>query len=132
MDLQSAFGTANEMIKNAFKGITNETQMCIQDCTLCHQICTQTWNYCLTKGGEHLEPRHLKTLIDCAQICTVSADFMSRNSNLHTVVCNACAEACAACAMSCEKFREDEAMQLCAEVCRRCEASCQEMAKMTH
>lgn len=132
MDLQSALGTTNQIIKNAFKGITDEMQMCIQNCALCHQVCEQTLSYCLTRGGRHLEARHLKALIDCAQICTTSAGFMARDSNLYLVMCNGCAEACNLCATSCDQFGDDETMKLCADVCRRCEESCREMAKMPH
>lgn len=132
MDLQSAFGTANQVLKNAFKGISDEMQMCIQNCTLCHQVCEQTLSYCLTKGGAHVESVHLKELIDCSQICTVSADFMSRGSRIHPSVCSACADACMACALSCETFGNDETMKLCADVCRRCAESCQKMAGQRH
>ncbi len=132
MDLQAAFGTTNQIIKNAFKGITDEMQMCIQNCTLCHQVCEQTLSHCLTKGGRHLEPSHLKALIDCAQICTVSADFMSRDSSIHSSVCGACADACLACAKSCDQLADDETMKLCADVCRRCEESCRKMAGQHH
>ena len=131
MDSQATFAT-DQNIKNAFKGYTQEMQMCIQNCTLAHQICEQTLSYCLTKDGMHFEPQHLKALIDCAQICTVSADFMSRDSKIHSSVCGVCAEACRACAASCDQFPDDEAMKLCADVSRQCEETCRQMAKMNH
>lgn len=132
MDLQATIGSTNQIFKNAFRGLSDEMQLCIQNCTVCHQVCEQTLSYCLTQGGKHLEPHHLKALIDCAQICAVSADFMSRESAIHASVCGACAKACLACADSCEQMGDDEAMKLCADVCRQCEESCRKMAGQNH
>lgn len=128
MDLQSTSGAANQTFKNAIKNLSGEMQICIDNCMTCHQVCTVTLSHCFNKVGEHVQADHLKSLIDCAQICTVSADFMSRESNLHPSVCAVCAEACLACAESCEKFANDEVMKNCAEMCRSCADSCKQMA----
>lgn len=103
-------------------------EKCISNCTECHKICLETAVYCLTKGGKHAEARHIQALLDCAQICTTSADFMIRHSDLHGRTCGLCAEACKRCAESCEAFGGDAQMKRCAEVCRRCAESCEEMA----
>ncbi|MGE0525990.1 MAG: four-helix bundle copper-binding protein [Bdellovibrionales bacterium] len=128
MDLQSALGTANQVLKNAFKSVSDEVQMCIQNCTTCHQICEQTISHCLEKGGVHAAPAHIRLLSDCAEICAVSANFMMRGSALHSTVCAACAEVCMACADSCEQMgSSDEMMKACADVCRQCAESCRKM-----
>jgi hypothetical protein len=62
-------------------------------------------------------------LMDCAEICQASANFMQGGSPLHMQTCAACAE-------DCERFKDDEMMAACAKACRRCEASCREMARM--
>ena len=128
MDLQSAAGTVGQSAKQMFKGMTDEMQMCIQNCTLCYQTCSRMITHCLEKGGPHALPQHIKTLMDCAAACAVSADFMTRGSELHSRYCGACAEACVACAVSCEAMTDDEMMKMCADVCRRCAESCQKMA----
>lgn len=125
MDLQSTLGSTNQTFKSVVKDLSDEMQACIENCMSCHQICVVTLSHCIEKGGRHAEAAHLKSLIDCAQICTTSADFMSRNSYIHPLVCGACAEACLTCAQSCELFAEDNA---CAEMCRRCADSCKQMA----
>jgi hypothetical protein len=79
-------------------------------------------------GGEHAEPEHIRLLIDCADICQTSANFMLRQSHAHGKVCGVCAEVCEQCAESCARFDDDSVMQQCAEVCRTCAASCREMA----
>lgn len=103
-------------------------QKCIQACLSCHTICLETITYCLTQGGKHAEAKHIRLLLDCAQICQTSADFMMRDSDLHTYTCAACAEVCLRCADSCDQMSNDAQMQACAEACRRCAEACEQMA----
>jgi hypothetical protein len=105
-------------------------QQCIQNCTNCHNVCVETIDHCLQMGGKHVEGAHLKSLLDCADTCRTSADFMLRASALYTQTCGLCAEACARCAQSCAQFGDDAKMKACAEECRRCAESCRQMAKM--
>ncbi len=107
-----------------------EMQQCIDDCLECHSICLMTANHCLEMGGKHAEAGHVRLLLDCAEICQTSANFMLRDSQLHGLTCGTCAEVCLRCAADCERFPDDEQMMACAEVCRRCAASCREMAHM--
>jgi len=109
--------------------MTDEIRRCIQDCLDCHRICTETVNHCLTMGGKHAEARHIRTMLDCAEICGTAAGFMLRGSDYHARTCGVCAELCAACADSCQEIGpHDQTMQQCAETCRRCAASCRSMA----
>ena len=101
---------------------------CIQECTDCHHVCLETVRYCLEQGGKHAAPEHITLLLDCAQICETSADFMIRGSDLHGRVCGVCAEVCERCAESCEGMGGDATMHKCAEACRRCAESCRQMA----
>lgn len=106
--------------------ITPEREQCLRDCTECHEVCLNTASvHCLEMGGKHVEPRHFRTMLDCAQICQTSADFLLRGSDLHMHTCRACAEICEACALSCE---EVEGMPECVDACRRCAESCRAMA----
>ncbi len=101
---------------------------CIDACTDCRAVCLETMNHCLIKGGKHADAEHIRTLLDCADICNVSAGFMLRESSLHGEVCRACATVCNACASSCDAMADDEEMKRCAEVCRECAKSCEKMA----
>lgn len=103
---------------------------CIEECLSCHAVCTETVTHCLQMGGPHAEPRHITMLLDCAQICRASADFMLRMSELHGLTCGVCADICDRCAVDCERFSDDEVMLDCAEVCRSCAESCREMERM--
>jgi hypothetical protein len=106
-----------------------QMQECIDNCQRCHAICVETTTHCLEKGGRHAEAGHIRLLLDCAQICATSADFMLRGSDLHARTCGVCAEVCARCAESCERMADDEMMRRCAEECRRCAESCRKMAQ---
>ncbi len=103
-------------------------QQCIATCQDCHNVCLETLAYCLQQGGKHVEARHLKLLLDGAEICQTSADFMLRGSDLHGRVCAVCAEVCERCADHCEQFGDDAQMRRCAEACRRCAEACRPMA----
>lgn len=105
---------------------------CIDECQHCHATCLATVPHCLEMGGKHAEARHIALLLDCAQICATSADFMLRNSPHHHRTCAACAEICRACAEDCERVDpEDAMMKECAEACRRCADECAQMAAAT-
>lgn len=106
-----------------------EMQQCIEDCTRCHAICLQTVSHCLELGGKHADPAHTRMLLDCAEICQTSANFMLRGSDLHQRTCAICAEVCRACAEDCERMADGDKMMLeCARQCRSCADSCERMA----
>ena len=33
----------------------------------CAQTCSQTLSYCLSEGGDHVQPDHIKAMIDCIE-----------------------------------------------------------------
>lgn len=118
------------------RAIPNETpvaadmQQCIQNCSDCHRVCVETVSHCLQMGGKHASPDHITLMLDCAQICHTSADFMLRGSSRHHLTCGVCAEVCERCAEDCEKMADgDQQMLECAEICRICATSCRQMAK---
>lgn len=107
-----------------------EMQECIRNCQDCHTICLGIIVYCLQAGGAHAEATHIRRLLDCAEICETSANFMIRDSAFHAETCRACATICEQCATECENFGEDAQMQTCAQVCHQCADSCRQMAGM--
>lgn len=119
------------MSSHAMPQMSGDMQQCIQNCTECHRVCLEMVAHCLGMGGAHAEPAHIRLLLDCAEICRTSADFMIRGSEFHTRTCGVCAEVCARCADDCERIAGgDEMMMRCVEVCRRCADSCRRMAGM--
>jgi hypothetical protein len=109
-----------------------EMNQCIKNCEACHHVCMETLTHCLNMGGQHVEPNHIRLMLDCIQICRSSADFMLRGSPFHVMTCAVCAAICEACAKDCSRFDpNDTQMQSCAMVCRNCAESCREMAAVT-
>jgi hypothetical protein len=110
--------------------MSSEMMECLRNCLECHRICTETAAHVL--HGEHLhsEAKHLVALLDCAQICAVHADFMSRRSPHHAHLAGECVEICNACAALCEQHPDpDGEMQICAQACRKCAESCSRMQR---
>ena len=106
--------------------LSQDMQHCIQECLRCYEVCRRdAMNHCLEVGGKHVEPKHFRLMMNCAEICRTSADFMLTNSSLHATVCGACAEVCDACAKNCEQVGD---MEECVQACRRCAESCRQMA----
>jgi hypothetical protein len=107
-----------------------EMHTCIANCLNCHSICLTTVTHCLETGGRHAEAAHIQLMLDCAEICQTSANFMLRGSDLYSRTCAICAGICERCARDCELFGDDAYMRACAEACRRCAETCKHMAAM--
>jgi hypothetical protein len=105
-------------------------QECIEECLNCHAVCTMTLQHCIATGGEHTEVNLIGILLDCAEMCQTSANFMLRGSPFHVVTCAACAELCRACEEACRAVHDDEQLAHCADVCAACAESCDRMAQM--
>lgn len=105
-------------------------QECIEECLNCHAVCTMTLQHCIATGGEHTEVNLIGILLDCAEMCQTSANFMLRGSPYHVVTCAACAELCRACEEACRGVTGDEQLGHCGDVCSACAESCDRMAQM--
>lgn len=58
--------------------LSADMRECIENCSDCHDVCVETLAHCLRRGGEHVAPDHIGALLDCAQACDTSRDFMLR------------------------------------------------------
>ena len=106
--------------------MNQDMQRCIEICDQCHRTCLQmAMNHCLEAGGRHVEPEHFRLMLNCAELCQTSANFMASSSSLHQRICEVCAEVCEACAKNCEQVGD---MEECVQICRRCAESCRRMA----
>jgi len=111
--------------------INPELQRCIDECLSCHAICENTAGHCLDMGGSHAGKVHQTVLKDCAQMCMTAADFMIRESPMHSAVCGTCTMTCERCEEECRRMGMGDAkMMQCAEACKSCAASCRQMAQM--
>ncbi len=111
-------------------GMRQQLEECIRLCLDCARACTETLAYCHEMGGDHVQPEHLRLLLDCEEICQLSAHYMLRGSEFHAQACGVCAQVCERCAEDCEQFLDDATMESCAELCSSCAESCMQMARM--
>ena len=109
-------------------GEMDHVQDCIEACLNCHAACTMTAQHALAEGGEKGDINMVGVLLDCAEICQTSANFLLRGSPFHAVTCAACAELCRACEEACRSISGDERLVHCAEICAACAESCERMA----
>lgn len=108
------------------QAVSPEMQACIDTCLRCYQTCLgRASQHCLEVGGKHVEPKHFRLMMSCAETCRACAHLMLIGSSVHRHQCGACAEICAACAASCEAVGD---MDACVKACRSCEESCRNMA----
>ncbi len=106
--------------------VSPEFQRCIDECLRCYQTCLgAAMNHCLESGGKHVEPKHFRIIIACAEICRTAAHFMLMSSEHAKHLCRECAEICGQCAEECERVGD---MQDCVDQCRRCAEACRAMA----
>ncbi len=105
---------------------SDEMNRCIEACLNCYQICLGTAkNHCLEAGGKHVEPKHFRLMVACAEMCRTSGHFMLISSPHHKHTCRECAEKCGECADDCARIGE---MDECVTACRACAESCRAMA----
>ncbi len=105
-------------------------QSCIDACSSCHQVCLQmAMKHCLESGGKHVDPEHFRLMMNCADICQISANLQLSGSTFSSRLCELCADVCEACANSCRNL---DGMEDCVRACEACAASCRSMAAIKH
>jgi hypothetical protein len=93
-----------------------------------HDACVRCVQHCLRMGGMHAEVRHIRILLDTAELCQTCSAFMTRESDFHPRLCAVTAELCDRAAESCERIKDDEEMRTTALACRRAGDSCRVLA----
>lgn len=92
----------------------------------CRETTMDGLMHCLSEGGDFVKPEHIRWLLDCSEICTISANFLIRDSEYAGDILNICSYICDDCAESCEVYFNDEHMKHCAQACRNCAQACRE------
>ena len=92
------------------------------------EACTRCVQHCLRVGGMHADSRHIRTLLDCAEMTQTATGFLTRESEFHPRVCAVTAELCDKAAECCERIKDDEEMRATAQVCRRAADACRTLA----
>jgi hypothetical protein len=98
----------------------------------CIEICNEaaaTCEWCADRCADHGEEmaRCIRLCRDVADVASLHARFMARDSNYSNQLARACAGACEECASECENHDHDHC-QTCADVLRECADRCRSMA----
>jgi hypothetical protein len=103
-----------------------EALVALQDCEL---TCTSCADACLGEKEVQSLVRCIRTNLDCADICAVTARTLARQTEPSLALVRrqleACEAACRACEAECEQHaHHHEHCRVCAEACRRCAEAC--------
>jgi hypothetical protein len=102
---------------------------CIEACAECAEVCTSCADASLAEPSVADMVKSIRLCLDCAGICAVTAQVVTRQTDLDLDLCRAqvmaCVTACRVCAVECERHaRHHEHHRICAETCRRCDDAC--------
>jgi len=99
----------------------------ITACLDCMQSCERCTAACLSEENVTHMRDCIRLNLLCADICLLSARYMSRQSGFEAEVCDLCKRICEACAEECDKHEMDHCKQ-CARTCQACAQVCSEMS----
>lgn len=102
-------------------------QTCINACIICAKACNKCFKACLEKDNIDEMKEALSILVDCAEICYVTAIYMSKDSTFSEELSLTCAEICEKCASICGHY-DDLPCQASVEACKQCAAACKELS----
>ncbi|HYF03437.1 MAG TPA: four-helix bundle copper-binding protein [Patescibacteria group bacterium] len=100
----------------------DHTQL-IQTLLACALECENCASECLGEDHVQMMARCISLDRDCADICTLAARLLQRNSEVAHEFLLICEKICRICAEECEKH-EHSHCQRCAEACRKCAEAC--------
>jgi len=99
----------------------NALQACVTACESCA-------TGCLNEDDVKAMVPCIKLCRDCADICSLAAQYMTRDSAHAGKLAALCATICEACGDECAKHKMAHCQQ-CAEACKKCAEECRKMAK---
>ena len=103
--------------------LDDDEHECIENCLQAVNVCEWCTDECL--GDEEME-ECARLCRDVADIASLHARFMARDSNHSPQLAEACAGACEECTEECERHDADHC-QVCDEVLQECAESCRNM-----
>lgn len=103
---------------------TNKLQHILIKCITACETCA---TMCLQEDNVKMMARCIQTDRDCADICTLTAKYVARESEFTSDVLNLCINICKECYEECKKHEHDHC-QKCAEKCKECYEACEEYA----
>jgi len=100
-------------------------QQLIETLYKCVVACNHCAASCLKEEDVKMMADCIRLDLDCAEICQVTANLLSRGSEHGSHLLKECGEICGLCATEGEKHSgKMEHCKECAEACRACETAC--------
>lgn len=93
----------------------------------CIAACETCADACLSEDDPGRMADCIRTDRDCADVCSLTARFVSRNSAFTAQLISNCIDICKACEKECRQHDHDHC-QKCAEVCHACHVECEAYA----
>ncbi|MCL4419518.1 four-helix bundle copper-binding protein [Patescibacteria group bacterium] len=108
-----------------------DIQKAIDDCLECQRLCLETASYWYITG-EEIRDIDVWLLLDCSDICEISAKFMMRDSEFVNDVLENCIAICDRTAENLELLGEgaDGIIRKCIASCRKCAESCRKVSSI--
>ena len=108
----------------------NRFQSTIEILNDCIQACNSCLTDCLLEPDISMLVDCIELDRDCADICALISQYLSRDSRFAIELAKQCAIVCEACAKECEKHAADmEHCRECAVICRDCAQECNRIAE---
>jgi hypothetical protein len=85
----------------------HENKKTIEACLACAALCHHCASSCLQETDPKMMARCIQLDMECAAICTATAQLLSLGSPHATALAKICADACAACATECSKHTNE-------------------------
>ena len=104
--------------------LNDEQRECLENCFEATEVCEWCADECL--GDPDME-ECARLCRDVADVASLHARFMARDSRYSGSLAETCAELCEACADECDSH-DAHHCQVCADVLRDCAESCRQMA----
>ncbi|WP_049898221.1 four-helix bundle copper-binding protein [Halococcus agarilyticus] len=105
--------------------LDDDARECLDNCLEAAPVCEWCADECAGHGEEMAEC--VRLCRDVADIASLHARLMARDSAYSSDLAETCADVCEACADECEGHDHDHC-QACADVLRDCVESCRRMA----
>lgn len=103
-----------------------DLKKCIDACLACAAACNHCAASCLQEKDVQMMIACIELDMECAVICTASAQLMSMGSDRSKAICKVCVEICRACAAECSQHQNDHCHE-CARQCTVCADLCEAM-----
>lgn len=122
----SETGSVNQSSQQT--GSSSSMATCLQACQHCHEVCRKAAFGISPAAAQELAADDVRLLLECAELCQLSANWQLAGSQYCRQICGVCAEVCRQCQDRCN---DNEGMQECAAACQRCAESCAAMSSMS-